>query len=193
MEVKKITLHNVGRFDELEILLAPLGNLKSNVTVFVGNNGSGKTSVLRSLATSLSWLVSRIQSEKGTGSPIPELVIKNGKTSASIDLDVYHFIGNEFDPDAEGESDDGNYFPWSVAKVRKGRKGEFKSEYWGATALADHYRTLLSIDNKASLPLIAFYSVERVVIDIPLKIKDKHSFLQLDGYDKSLSQGVDFR
>ncbi len=63
MEVKKLTLHNVGRFSELEIMLAPLGNLRSNVTVFVGNNGSGKTSILRSLATSLSWLVSRIQSD----------------------------------------------------------------------------------------------------------------------------------
>jgi predicted ATP-binding protein involved in virulence len=31
------------------------------------------------------------------------------------------------------------------------------------------------------------------VLDIPLKIKDKHTFLQLDGYDNSLNQGVDFR
>jgi predicted ATP-binding protein involved in virulence len=193
MEVKQITLHNLGRFNELKVPLAPLDTLKSNVTVFVGNNGSGKTSILRALATSLSWLVSRIQSEKGTGSPIPELVIKNGKTSASIDLGVYHLIGNEYPRHIESEFDDCSYFPWNVAKARKGRKGEFKSEYWGATALADHYRTLLSVDDKASLPLIAFYSVERVVIDIPLKIKDKHSFLQLDGYDKSLSQGVDFR
>ncbi len=193
MEVKKITLHNIGRFDRLDILLAPLGNLQSNVTVFVGNNGSGKTSILKSLATSLSWLVSRIQSEKGAGSPIPELSIKNDKASAAVDLDVFQFIGNTSSPDAEYESDDANYFPWCVAKVRKGRKGSFKSEYWGATSLANHYRFKLSMDEKASLPLIAFYSVERVVIDIPLKIKHKHSFLQLDGYDNSLTQGVDFR
>lgn len=85
MEVKKLILHNVGRFSELEILLAPLGNLNSNVTVFVGNNGSGKTSVLRSLATSLSWLVSRIHSDKSAGNPIPELVIKNDHNSAAMD------------------------------------------------------------------------------------------------------------
>ncbi len=187
MEVKKITLQNIGRFSRLEIPLAPLDNLDSNITVFVGNNGSGKTSILKSLATSLSWLVSRIQSEKGNGSPIPELVIKNDSNSAAIDIDVYDFRGNEVDPD------DGNHFSWRVAKARKGRKGAFKSEYSGVTAFADYYRTLLSSDNKTALPLIAFYSVERVVIDIPLKIRDKHTFLQLDGYDKSLSQGVDFR
>jgi predicted ATP-binding protein involved in virulence len=193
MEVKQLTLHNLGRFSRLEIPLAPLGNLNSNVTVFVGNNGSGKTSILKSLATSLSWLVLRIQSEKGNGSPIPELVIKNGSTSAAIDIDIYDFRGNEYGSDSEGYFDAGNCFSWRVAKARKGRKGEFKGEYSGVTALADHYRTLLSSDNKTSLPLMAFYSVERVVIDIPLKIKDKHTFLQLDGYDKSLSQGVDFR
>ncbi|SBS25192.1 DNA replication and repair protein RecF [Marinomonas spartinae] len=191
MEVKQLTLHNIGRFDKLEIQLAPLDTIDSNVTVFVGNNGSGKTSILKSLATSLSWLVARIQSESGNGSQIPELVIKNGKNAAAIDLDVHDFKSHK--GDEKGNSNDSSYFPWRVAKPRKGRKGEFKSDYLGVTKLADHYRTLLSSDEKTSLPLMAFYSVERVVIDIPLKIKDKHTFLQLDGYDKSLSQGVDFR
>lgn len=192
MEVKKLTLHNVGRFSELEIMLAPLGNLRSNVTVFVGNNGSGKTSILRSLATSLSWLVSRIQSDKSAGNPIPELVIKNDQNGAAMDIDIFHHIDGR-SKDGEIESCEVNCFSWRVARSRKGRKSEFKSEYSGAKALADHYRTLLSRFENTSLPLIAFYSVERVVLDIPLKIKDKHTFFQLDGYDKSLSQGVDFR
>lgn len=192
MEVKKFTLNNIGCFSDLEIPLAPLGNFDSNVTIFVGNNGSGKTSILKSLATSLSWLVARIQSESGKGSPIPELVIKNNSPSAAIEIVIFnHVVGNVEECDLESYDD--NFFPWRIAKARKGRKGEHKSDYWGATALADHYRTLLSNNEKTSLPLIAFYSVERVVIDIPLKIKEKHTFLQLDGYDKSLSQGVDFR
>ncbi|WP_312733889.1 AAA family ATPase, partial [Escherichia coli] len=45
----------------------------------------------------------------------------------------------------------------------------------------------------ASFPLIAFYPVERVVLDVPLKIKERHNFLQLDGYDNALNQGIDFR
>lgn len=76
MAIKQLTLRNIGRFEQLILPLAPLNQGKSNVTVFVGNNGSGKTSILRALATSLSWLVARIQSENGRGSPIPELVIK---------------------------------------------------------------------------------------------------------------------
>ena len=188
MEVKHFTLHNVGRFSKLEIPLAPLENHQGNVTVLVGNNGSGKTSILKSLATSLSWLVARIKTENGNGNSIPELVIKNGKTSAAVEIKAIDEQRSQQQADSQNSG-----YSWIVAKARQGRKGEFKSDYTGATALADHYRTQLSQNEETPLPLIAFYSVERVVIDIPLKIKNKHSFLQLDGYDKSLSQGVDFR
>lgn len=41
--------------------------------------------------------------------------------------------------------------------------------------------------------MIAYYPVERSVLEIPLKIKTKHTFDQLDGYDNSLNRGVDFR
>ncbi|RLV57733.1 ATP-binding protein [Parashewanella curva] len=173
-------------------MLAPHGKIDSNVTVFVGNNGSGKTSVLRSLATSLSWLVARIRTEKGIGSQIPELVINNEQNSAAVDINVFqHTYGYIEDGDAEAY--DENYFSWRIAKTRKGRKGSLKSDYSSLSALADHYRTSLSQNEKTNLPLVAFYSVERVVIDIPLKIKGKHNFQQLDGYDNALTQGVDFR
>lgn len=31
------------------------------------------------------------------------------------------------------------------------------------------------------------------MLDVPLKIKERHNFLQLDGYDNALNQGIDFR
>lgn len=192
MEIKKITLHNVGRFDHLEIPLAPMGNKHGNVTVLVGNNGSGKTSILKALATSLSWLSARIQSESGKGSPLPELVIKNGHPSAAIDIEVFNHCTGEVE-DGDIEAFDENYFRWRIAKTKKGRKGEHKSDFSDVTSLADFYREKITKFDKASLPLVAFYSVERVVVDIPLKIRGKHTFHQLDGYDKSLTQGVDFR
>lgn len=188
MEVKKIRLRNIGRFSDLEIALAPLEDLKSNITVFVGNNGSGKTSILRSLATSLSWLVSRIQNEKGNGSPIPELVIKNGTNSATLDISVTDYYSNIENLELLSLTT----FNWTVARARKGRKNQYRSDYSDVTELAADYQERLSKFEKTSLPLIAFYSVERAVIDIPLKTREKHTFMQLDGYDKSLSQGVDF-
>lgn len=179
MEIKQFRLHNIGRFKDITIPLAPNEQSEGNVTVFVGNNGTGKTSLLKSLATSLSWLVARIKSESGNGTAIPELVIHNGKNSAAIDIKLV---------DQNNEAMD-----WRIAKSRKGRKGEHSSILGGATKLAEFYRDLLTNDDNAVLPLVAFYSVERVVIDVPLKIRGKHTFSQIDGYDQSLTQGVNFR
>lgn len=183
MEITKIKLENLGRFRAQEIEFAPTATLQSNVTVLIGSNGAGKTSVLKSLATGLSWFVSRLRSEKGAGSAIPEDVIMNGKPSAAIQLTVRD---HNYVPDHQD-------FHWVLAKSRAGKKGEQSSQLADAARLAEGYRQMLTLDDNASLPLIAFYPVERVVLDIPLKIKDRHTFLQLDGYDNSLNQGVDFR
>ena len=77
-------------------------------------------------------------------------------------------------------------------KTAKQRKSKQSSMLVDATRLAEKYRDALE-SNQKSVSLIAFYPVERVVLDIPLKIKQKHSFNQIDGYDNSLNQGVDFR
>lgn len=190
MEIQALILKDVGRFTDLSIVLAPTKKHPLNVTVLVGNNGAGKTTVLRSMATLLSWLVARIRNEKGSGIFPAEASIRNGASSALIMLGVTD--------DAHLTSDKPVYdidIPsmWGIARTRQGRKSTAHSELSGISRLADHYRTLLTENDKASLPLIAYYPVERSVLEIPLKIRTKHTFDQLDGYDNSLNRGVDFR
>lgn len=187
MEIKKLTLNNLGRFENLEVDFAPTEDNQSNVTVFIGNNGAGKTSILEALATSLSWFVARMRSEKGSGIAINELVVINDAPAASITLQLSDdvLVNNK---DAELA-----YYQWTLVKARKGRKSDKPSNLSELTKLADNYRQLLTDDSNASLPLIAYYPVERSVLDIPLKIMGKHSFTQIEGYESALNQGVDFR
>ena len=49
----------------------------SRLTVVVGKNGSGKSSVLQAVATAVSWIVARIRSEKGTGQYVEDLSVSN--------------------------------------------------------------------------------------------------------------------
>jgi predicted ATP-binding protein involved in virulence len=188
MEIQQVILNNIGLFEKLEISLAPTEQNPSNITVFVGNNGAGKTAILKALATSLSWFTARLLTEKGSGNPISEDAIFNTANAGSIEIEVWDSSKSLNNPD---QSDIDHYFRWILAKSRKGRKAQYNSNLNDCTRLANRYRDALTHDDKTSLPLIAFYPVERVVLDIPLKIK--HTFLQLDGYDNSLSQGVDFR
>ncbi|ROO07865.1 ATP-binding protein [Pseudomonas fluorescens] len=189
MEINSFKLTDVGRFTDLVVHLAPTQKNSSNVTVLVGNNGAGKTTLLRSLATALSWLIARIRTEKGNGKYLTNEEIQNNATLAAIAIAVTdHSVSNSSNPEAEE-----CLFFWSTARGRLGRKTAVHSELGDATRLADHYRYRITRDDKASLPLIAYYPVERSVLEIPLKIRTKHTFDQLDGYDNSLNRGVDFR
>lgn len=193
MEIQRVILNNVGLFGNLEIPLAPTEQNPSNITVFVGNNGAGKTSVLKALATSLSWFTTRLRTEKGSGNPIPEDAILNTANAASIEIKICDSSESFGTSKNSNQIETDYYFTWTLAKSRKGRKAQYTSNLNDCTRLANGYRDALTHDDKTSLPLIAFYPVERVVLDIPLKIRTKHTFLQLDGYDNSLSHGVDFR
>lgn len=183
MRIESVTLRNVGHFQkqELHIPLAPIEDNKPKVTVFIGNNGSGKTTILKSLATALSWFPARIRSERARGADIPEEVISRGESSAAITLNVW------------GEQ--GDIYKWTLSKVKVGRKNQFTTDLRAVNELADIYRTSLTTNELTNLPLIVFYPVERSVLDIPLKIRTKHSFEQLNAYDNALSfdVGLDFR
>jgi predicted ATP-binding protein involved in virulence len=191
MEIFSFKLKDVGRFTELTVCLAPTAQHPSNVTVLVGNNGAGKTTLLKSLATSLSWLVARIRSEKGIGSYLTNEDIRNGASVAIVMIAVADTTQARSSRPEDYPKND--LFSWAIARGRQGRKTAVHSELVKASRLADHYRTKLTADDKASLPLIAYYPVERSVLEIPLKIKTKHTFDQLDGYDNALNRGVDFR
>ena len=50
-------------------------NFDPRLTVVVGKNGSGKSSVLQAVVTVVSWIVARIKSEKGIGQYIDDLSV----------------------------------------------------------------------------------------------------------------------
>ena len=178
MRIQTLSLKNYRLFKDVELQFTKEGSTDSNVIVFIGNNGSGKTTILESLSLSLSWLVARIKRERASGTQIKDLAITNGETHSTI---TPRALYND------------NLYEWTLAKTLKGRKKVVESRLANVSTLAEIFREDLTTNIDASLPLLAYYPVERTILDIPLKIRTRHSFGQLDGLDGSLQQGVDFR
>jgi recombinational DNA repair ATPase RecF len=88
MEIKRVILNGIEPFETLEIPLAPTEQKPSKVTAFVGSNGTGKTSVLQALATSLSWFTARLRTEKSSGYQLSEEFIFNTANTCPIQIEI---------------------------------------------------------------------------------------------------------
>jgi len=158
---------------------ALLLDLNERLNVFVGMNGAGKSSVLDATAILLSWFVNRMKHSGASGRPITETDIQNGTPSAILALSCYC---------------DARKFEWSLAKSRKGHSQEEHSSLQQLSEFAKQFQDEITTSNRnVNLPLFAYYPVNRAVLDIPLRIKEKHSFDLLSAYDESLTSGANFR
>ncbi|MCD4846063.1 MAG: AAA family ATPase [Methanosarcinales archaeon] len=176
MKVTKLYLTNFRDARDFSIEL----NQKPDVNVFVGVNGSGKSTVLDVIAIMLSWAVNRINRPEAPGRPIMESDITNGKSTSSIQLSC----------EAEGRT-----IEWKLSKARKGHvASKGKSELQELNDYTKRIQSRISeTSEKINLPLFVYYPVNRAVVKIPLKIRGKHTFDLLAAYDDALSSGANFR
>lgn len=106
MKISRVGFENFGPFHKLDLpLWSP--ESQSGVTIFTGNNGSGKSSILEGITCLLGRLVARIRSERNQGSPVSELKIANDADYANLSISI-------------NASD--KAFSWNLAKGRPGKK-----------------------------------------------------------------------
>ena len=161
----------------------------SRIIVMIGGNGAGKTSLLESIVICLSWLSARIVNPRGAGLRIDQHAIRNGRDVAQVDIVVQY---------TKDKGNTAGARRWTVAGVRKG-SGEAVGAYsdlGGLREVSSLFQNKSS-DSKSStlqLPLLAYYSVGRSVLDVPKRIRTRHDYNRLDTYEGALSDGkADFR
>lgn len=173
MHIETLSLKQFRGADDLSL------NLHPRLNVFVGMNGAGKSSILDASAILLSWLINRIKTASASGRPISEVDIQNKSGYAALSLKL------------------GNYaksYEWSLLKYRKGYHQDGKSSLQELAELAAALKKRFSAcDGIINLPLFVYYPVNRAVLDIPLRIREKHSFDVLSAYENSLIGGANFR
>ena len=172
MKIKSVTLTHFRGIQEMTLSLSPTMN------VLAGVNGAGKSSILNAVTILLSRIPPRLRMPNGGGSgwrQITELDIQNESSKATLTMQaLYQDV----------------VYEWSIIKSRAGTRKQEKSNLNGATKLAQE---ILKRDQLQSTPLLAFYPIERNVLDVPLRIRKTHTFRVLDAYEDSLSSGANFR
>lgn len=174
MHIHNLTLGGFRGAQRLEL------ELHRNLNVFVGMNGAGKTTILDASAILLSWLVNRINRAGNPGKHIKEAEIRNG----------YHYSRLGIDLDYEDDP-----YHWELVKVRKGHDDKnYGSGLTDVSRLAQWIRSRIKNGaENVNLPILAYYPVNRAVIDIPLHIREKQDFNLLSAYNGALSGGANFR
>ena len=174
MKIQKVILTNYRGARSLAI------DFSARLNVFYGVNGAGKSTLLDAITIMLTWAVSRLRHTAGSGRPISENDISNGKSFAL--LEIACIVQNQV-------------VDWKLSKSRQGHG--HPEDRSNLTKLNEFVRQLqgqieASAEN-TNLPLLAYYPVNRAVLDIPLRIRERHQFHLLAAYDDALTSGANFR
>lgn len=173
MHLSHFELENFAAVRHVELTLDPSFN------VFAGVNGAGKTTILSAIALMLGRYSSAIRTGKAVGT-LNRDRIRRGKRSARCEVTLL----------SDGRYGGYEEVTWSVGVSRPGRKVTGLTRSGELTAFtASIGDAIESGPDEASLPIVVLYSVNRAVLDVPLRIRSKVSIGQYAALEDALLQG----
>lgn len=147
------------------------------MNVFVGINGAGKSTILYAMNTLLSWFVAKIKNVDGRGILLTDFDISKGSDSCKLEINM-------------DETTWVTYKQRSSVRVKATEKSDFFNLRQLTNELMDAYHRS---EEPASLPIIAFYGVDRAVASIPQKLHRNKSTEPIDLYTEDIFGHADFR
>ncbi|CAI0724570.1 recombination protein F [Serratia marcescens] len=176
--LKKVAIVDFKRLRDVIV------NLEDDLTVFVADNGYGKTTLLDAIAISLSWLRSNIQKKDKPGSYIREIDINNSKDALYASVVATFKVQNL----------NANIL---ITSAKEGVSFKRSNDLQEVKSLATMYRYVNTFLDNSSLPVMAYYSIVRSVvgggIDNKRKSnKNKTSWSKFDVYDDFIFDRNDF-
>ncbi|PTO81256.1 AAA family ATPase [Vibrio splendidus] len=182
IRINEVTLDNFRAFGDFKLNLP-----NENLTVIIGNNGAGKTTILDSIAMSMSWLHNRITKNGGNGDLIDNLDVKLGVNAA------YSSIVSKFKLNKSVS------FDMELAIPVKGSGAKKNNIIADVTKIGSFYKKSNAIYNKFNFPLLAYYTVDRsnAVFRKDVGAYDETSDIseldKFEGYHNSLNGKADFQ
>lgn len=170
MKLKSITIENFRAIEKMELPLHP------QLTVLVGDNAAGKTTILDAIATGLG-VIPMYLSVKGRGfnhGDIREIIDTQGKKTA---------------PYARITLESTNQLSWAVTKKRQGGTSKIPATP-GRKALFTYLENLLQEleeDKPILLPVMAYYGIDRTVPTATFRRNFKKLFTRVQALENALA------
>ena len=172
MKIKEVNIHNFRILRDVHI------ELKPNMNLFIGINGSGKSTILHALRILLSWFTARMVSKTGKGLALSNDDISNGEENCRIEIVL----------------DNGR--KWSLYKLRTTIRKDV-GEKSNLSDMNSYIRELYSgdtvEDRSNTVPFLAYYGVDRAVTNVPVYVGKKHLLKPVDIYTNFAEEKINFR
>ena len=173
MKINNLKVDNFRLFDDMKL------QLNGKNTVIFRVNGTGKTSILKSInllyANIINQIVNRKELKQNLNIELDD--IKYGKTQTKLEADF--FIENQL-------------ISYNRTMIRKSgkRSQDLESLKILASIFQDKY---VSDEKQENIPIFVNYGTNRLVLDIPIRIRTKHQFDIYAAFDKAIENRIDFR
>lgn len=177
MKIIKLKIENFRAIEHLDL------DCSDSFNVFIGDNGVGKSTIIKAIEILYSWFSARIKSSADRGSYISEKDIRWGAPYAILSIAIEH---------------NGIEALWTLVKARAGYKDEIpaKNDYSELKRFSQYYTTEIEEKGELNWPIMTFYGVNRNVQRMYLQGKKKKkgepkfSFFSL--YDRTHLRGTDW-
>lgn len=154
--------------------------LNGKSTVLFGVNGTGKSSVLRSInllyASIINQIVNRQELRQKYALTIEDIQYGKGKTKIEAELCI-------------NEEETVSYWRTIVRKTGR-RAHNLDNLKMIADSVQNQY---ISDEYQKNIPIFVNYGTNRLVLDIPLRIRTHHNFDIYSAYEKAIENKIDFR
>lgn len=188
MRVKQLKISSFRGIGNLTLDFSP-----DEPTVFIGNNGVGKSSILDCLAVMLSWLAKRIKFDPEASnayfrlldrSMISERELAEGRYFITHDIKNAH---QEIFTEITISVDSIREINWSLTKDRKDIIQFSDKPFEELDRFAKSIRVQWKNNPEISIPLTVYYPVNRAVLNIPLEMLPEEDLFELNAYDQGLN------
>lgn len=153
MRIDKLGVTNFKNFEHLEVSFSP------GVNLFVGSNGSGKTSILEAINVALGAFFGSQEQKMQRPIDFDEIKITKGKREASSSIIASSsFINGE----------------WSRSIKRNTKSNDVKSIKSAKDYGEQFFKSFDVPNDKTITPLIVYYSTQRLFKDASLSVKQKY-------------------